>query len=64
MQLAIYDVSGRRVRTLRNGWMEAGPHQRVWDGTTDRSERVHPGVYFYRLTAAAGTRTRTMILMR
>jgi len=64
VQLAIYDVSGRRVRTLMSGWMEAGPHQRVWDGTTDRSERVHPGVYFYRLTAAAGTRTRTMILMR
>jgi hypothetical protein len=47
-----------------SAWTEAGVHQRVWDGTTDRSERARPGVYFYRLTASAGTRTRTMIRMR
>ncbi|MEZ4648905.1 MAG: hypothetical protein R3E97_09000 [Candidatus Eisenbacteria bacterium] len=37
VELAIYDVAGRKVRTLVNTTLEAGPHDAIWDGTDDRA---------------------------
>jgi hypothetical protein len=52
VDLAIFALDGRRVRTLVHGTRAAGPHQETWDGT-DGSGRVVPqGVYIARLTAA------------
>ena len=62
--LAIYDVSGRRVRTLIDGPLGAGWHQRVWDGRTDDGGFARSGVYFSRLEAQQGARTRKMIMLR
>jgi len=44
VQLAVYDVLGRRVAELVNGPFPAGYHSAVWD-----AEDVGSGVYFYRL---------------
>jgi hypothetical protein len=48
--LRIYDVAGRRVRTLDLGWQAAGRHDVVWDGRGDDGARVRPGIYLYRMT--------------
>ena len=64
VRLTIYDVSGRRVRTLVDGVMEAGLHQRVWDGRSDEGAQLHAGVYFSRLETPAGARFRTMVMVR
>ena len=50
MELKIYGVSGRLVRTLVDGDRTAGLHDAVWDGLDDPGREVTPGVYFYRLT--------------
>lgn len=48
-QLAIYDVVGRRVRTLYRGRHEPGSYLIGWDGRTDTGRPSASGVYFVRL---------------
>ena len=62
--LAIYDLSGRRVRTLVDGARPAGVHEARWDGLADGGSRARAGVYFYRLTVGARSATRKLALMR
>lgn len=62
-ELAVFDLSGRRVRLLASGWLEAGPHLLRWDGTDDQGRRMAPGVYFYRLTAGRFSGTRPMVML-
>ena len=49
VELRIYDVSGRAVRTLANREFAAGEHEVVWDGSDDAGRAVPRGVYFYQL---------------
>ncbi|MCB9463016.1 MAG: hypothetical protein H6682_04960 [Candidatus Eisenbacteria bacterium] len=50
-ELAIYDVAGRKIRTLAQGTLHAGPHDLVWDGTDDAGHSVPSGTYWMRLEA-------------
>ena len=63
-RLEVLDAAGRRVRVLVDEWMEAGVHQRRWDGRDERGRPVASGVYRYRLVANGGARTRGMVLIR
>lgn len=49
VQLVLYDVQGRRVRTLLDQRMPAGRHDLRWDGTDDNGARVASGAYYYEL---------------
>ena len=51
VSLLIYDTRGRQVRTLHTGVLDAGQHQRVWDGKADDGRQVSSGVYFARVLA-------------
>jgi hypothetical protein len=64
VDLRLFDVSGRMVKTLATGPLGAGVHDLNWDGTNDTGMRVQPGVYFYRLMAEEGTLTRSVTLQR
>ena len=65
VNLGIYDVSGRLMRTLRDGASEeAGPHSAIWRGTDDEGRQLPSGVYFYRLEVGSESRTRRMVLLR
>ncbi len=46
VEIRVYDVTGRRVRSLASRLFGAGEHSLVWDGTNDRGQRVAGGVYF------------------
>jgi hypothetical protein len=46
VQLLIYDVSGRVVRTLWDGEQSAGTHYAEWDGRDDGGRPVSSGIYF------------------
>jgi subtilisin-like proprotein convertase family protein len=62
--LALYDISGRRVRTLVDRRVAAGEHHIVWDGKNDRGARVAPGVYWYRMRAGTFTGVRRLVVLR
>ncbi len=62
--LTIYDITGRRVRTLLDRTLSAGSHSVVWDGSDHSGSPAASGVYFYRLSTADFTRTRKMVLVR
>jgi hypothetical protein len=51
VRLLIYDVAGRRVRTLVDARLAPGFHAGTWDGRNDRGRRVGRGIYFYELVA-------------
>ena len=62
--LAVYDVGGRRVRTLVSGSLAAGQHHVVWDGRGDAGRALASGVYFYRLEAGGEVLGRKMLLLK
>jgi len=62
--LEVFDVLGRRVVTLVNGFQEAGSYQINWDGRTESGERIASGVYMYRLTAGTVVATRKMVVLK
>lgn len=64
VELSVFDVQGRRVRRLVDGWLEAGAYARTWDGRTDNGREAGPGVYFYQLSTRDGTETRRMVRVR
>ncbi|MBD3347792.1 MAG: hypothetical protein GF400_01195 [Candidatus Eisenbacteria bacterium] len=53
----VYDVSGRRVATLAEGFRRGGVHCLRWSGDADDGEGAAAGVYFCR--AIVGERTDT-----
>ncbi len=62
--LAIYDVSGRQVRTLAQESLAPGQHTRTWQGRDDGGRAVASGVYFYKLTGDGFTQTRKMVVVQ
>ncbi|MEE9554123.1 MAG: T9SS type A sorting domain-containing protein [candidate division Zixibacteria bacterium] len=48
-RLTIYDILGRRVRVLANGFHEAGNNMVIWDGTDENRRDIASGIYFARL---------------
>ncbi len=61
--LSVFDLSGRLVKRLASGWLEAGPHALRWDGTDADGRRMAPGVYFYRRTSGRFAGTRQMVML-
>ena len=66
LDLAIYDLQGRRVRSLFRGWRPAGPGAAFWDGKRDDGSQATNGVYFVRLRAPGEARaiSRRLVLAR
>jgi hypothetical protein len=62
--LVVYDLRGRRVRTLLDGPLGPGNHLFTWDGRDDRGEDVPSGVYIYRVSRADRVLSRKMLLMK
>ena len=59
IELAVFDVLGRKVTTLAEGSMVAGPHQ-----VQLNARDLASGTYVYRLTTPAGTVVRRMTVVR
>lgn len=64
VEIKIYDVSGRIVKTLFSGYKEAGMHRVTWNGNTASGAKAASGVYYYSLSGVGITQTRKMVLLR
>jgi len=57
--LVIYDVQGRDISTLMNGWQNAGQHHLKWDASGLAS-----GIYFARLQAGSEHSMQKLLLLK
>jgi hypothetical protein len=64
MDLSVYDLSGRLVRTLAGGVVSDGAAVVTWDGRDERGRPAASGVYFCRLRAGGQEVARRMTLRR
>jgi hypothetical protein len=62
--LAVYDMSGRRVRTVSAGWLEAGRYQLPFDLRDGAGRRLPSGLYFVRLDADARPLVRRLAILK
>jgi len=63
-RVAIYDVTGRLVKILADGHLEAGPHTRVWQGRDSGGRKVPSGAYYVRLVADGRIDHHKMMLLK
>jgi len=47
----IYDIGGRLVNKLVDGYYEAGYHEVIWNGTNSADQKISSGVYFAKLSS-------------
>jgi flagellar hook assembly protein FlgD len=60
--LSLYDVGGRRVRTLLDGTVQdAGHHRFEWDGRDDTGTATAAGLYFARLVGSGASDVRRVV---
>jgi len=63
-RMAIYDIMGRKIKTLFDEYRPAGSHSIVWDGTNGENSMVSSGTYFIRLQGDAGSRSLRLSLLK
>ena len=63
VDLTVFDVAGRAVKSLAKGSLSAGEHTVSWDGTSEAGTRMPAGMYMYRIKAAGQSAERKMILV-
>ena len=64
VDLSVFDVEGRVVRTLVREHRSTGTHSVTWDGRNDQGHAVSTGIYLYRITAGAKTLARKAVLLK
>jgi hypothetical protein len=64
VNLGIYDLTGRKIRTLIAGQPVSGSGQVVWNGADNAGNPMASGVYFVRINSAKGVAVRKAILLR
>jgi hypothetical protein len=62
--LVIYNVEGRRVKTLVDSEQSAGLHRVQWDGRNDKGDPASSGVYFYVLNAGSEVIKKKMLVLK
>ena len=64
VKIDIYDIRGRRVKSLVNQSQEPGFKSIQWNALNDFGERVGSGMYFYRIETTDFNKTKKMILLK
>lgn len=64
VQLKIYDILGREVRSLINDQYNPGAYSIQWDGRNNLGTQVATGMYIYHIRAGQFSQTKKMMLMK
>lgn len=62
LNISVYDLSGKKVKTISDRKYEAGVYTLTWDGTNDRNQKVPPGIYILKLSNKHFIKSNRMIL--
>jgi len=55
----VFNVAGQKIDTIVDGFMDAGSHSVIWDGS-----EFSAGVYFYRIKAGSFNTTKRMLFIK
>jgi hypothetical protein len=64
VNVIVYDIMGRIVKTLVNSSQSAGYKSIRWNATNDRNEPVSSGLYLYTIQAGDFRQTKKMVLLK
>jgi hypothetical protein len=64
VRITIYDVTGRSIMTLVDGFLEAGPHSRVWRGRDEAGRQAPSGSYFVKLVTDKRVDSQKILLLK
>ena len=64
VNITIYDMMGREVKTLVNQTQDAGYRAVIWDATNDYGKPVSAGIYLYQIQAGEYISTKKMVLLK
>jgi len=64
IELAVFNINGKRVKTLLRGIQDGGRHTIVWDGTDSQGIVAGTGVYLCRIVSEGYTETHKMLLVK
>ncbi|MCK6558373.1 S8 family serine peptidase [candidate division KSB1 bacterium] len=64
VELAVYDISGRRVQHLLAGKLPAGLHRVRWNGRDEGGNAVSTGVYFCKIIAGNWVASQKLLLLQ
>lgn len=63
-RVAVYDLSGRHIRTLSEGWTSLGRTDLAWDGRSAEGISAEPGLYFVRADCEGRVATERLVRVR
>ena len=64
VNITIYDMLGREIKTLVNTTQDAGFKSVQWDATNDYGKPVSAGIYLYQIQAGEFVQTKKMVLLK
>jgi hypothetical protein len=64
VNITVYDLLGKKVKTLINTTQDAGFKSVIWDATNDHGKPVSAGFYLYQIRAGKFTQTKKMVLLK
>jgi hypothetical protein len=64
VSLNIYDILGRKVRTLVSEYLSFGYKSVLWDGKNDSGKDVASGIYFYHMKIGDFAETKKLVLLK
>ncbi len=64
VRLTVFDIAGRRVRSLADAVFPAGTHSLNWDGSDDGGRALASGMYWVLLETPGNRETRKLVLLR
>jgi hypothetical protein len=64
VNITVYDMLGREVKTLINQIQDAGYKSIIWDATNDYGKPVSAGIYLYQIRTGEYISTKKMVLLK
>ncbi len=64
VDVVVYDILGRKVKTLLSEVKSAGYHTIEWNGTNESNNLVPSGIYFVRMNSGSFTSVKKIVMLK